>query len=181
MSPRLKQCAEARELIDEAWLKECGFKYHQFDRQPGKQWLLWLGDALMDTSVAIGERKMFSSYEDLGIELAWDNSGRKWFCWLRSDSCHRYHRFLHIRFLVYREELIALIEALTGREFKPENAWYGALRTENDAAKLRAEYDRLDRRIHREQHPWSSEEADDDRGRPLQQHVSASVDGGKAK
>ena len=29
--------------LTEEWLKENGFKWHQFDRQPDKHWLLWLG------------------------------------------------------------------------------------------------------------------------------------------
>lgn len=32
--------------ITEEWLKSVGFKWHQLDRRPEKQWLLWLGDAL---------------------------------------------------------------------------------------------------------------------------------------
>ena len=36
------------EPITEEWLKEVGFKWHQLARQPEKQWLLWLGDAVRD-------------------------------------------------------------------------------------------------------------------------------------
>lgn len=46
--------------ITDEWLKSVGFKWHQFDRQPGK---LWLGGGLK-------EKPCLTSYEDIGIELA---------------------------------------------------------------------------------------------------------------
>src|SRR5579885_196517 len=49
--------------ITEEWLKSIGFRWHQFDRQPDRHWLLWLGGA-------IGDGAAFTSYEDLGIEVA---------------------------------------------------------------------------------------------------------------
>ncbi len=33
-------------LITEDWLYAVGFRWHQLDRQPNKQWLLWLGNAI---------------------------------------------------------------------------------------------------------------------------------------
>ena len=82
------------EPITEDWLREVGFKWHQFDRQPNKQWLLWVSDACGQWG---------SSGDDLGVELAagsydaerGDREG--WFCWLRSDVSHRYSRFIHVR------------------------------------------------------------------------------------
>lgn len=53
--------AEERALITEEWLKSVGFKWHQFDRQAVKEWLLWLGD-VCDPGDA----------EALGIELHGD-------------------------------------------------------------------------------------------------------------
>ena len=50
------------EPITEEWLREVGFKWHQFDRQPTKHWLLWLADTF--------PRRMFHDNEDFGIELA---------------------------------------------------------------------------------------------------------------
>jgi hypothetical protein len=36
------------EPITEEWLREVGFRWYQFDLQPDKQWLLWLGTALAE-------------------------------------------------------------------------------------------------------------------------------------
>lgn len=173
---------EKREVITEDWLREIGFKWEQFQRQPDKQWLLWLGDALVDESTA--RRRMFSSYEDLGVELSFNPAGLDgpyWNCWVRSDSSHRYHRFVHVRYLIYRDELVRLIEGLTGRSFVASDCLYGSFRSPDEAARLRAESERLDRRIHRSQHAWSACEKDEDRGRPTVAHVQAAIDGGKAK
>lgn len=57
------------QLITEDWLKESGFKWHQFDRQPNKQWLLWLAGVFADG---------FTGFEDLGIELSANHDGT-WF------------------------------------------------------------------------------------------------------
>ncbi len=116
------------ELISEDWLMANGFKWHQFDRQPDKHWLLWLGWAV--------DGGMFTTFEDLGIELAPTLHG-KWFCWLRGDSAGRYHRFIHVRHLQETFEVVRLIEAMTGRAFKPENCSGGILRTQEQADRLR--------------------------------------------
>ncbi|MFN4018214.1 MAG: hypothetical protein ACK4JB_22955 [Reyranella sp.] len=148
--------------ISEDWLKSAGFKWHQFDRQTDKHWLLWLGDAL----------QRFTSYEDLGIELApnvpTDTSA--WFCWLRDDSAGRYHRFIHIRCLRTVEELVALIEGIIGRPFDPANSLYGCHRTPEQAARIRQEDERLDRRLMKSGHPRSDAEKDAARGGPLPEH-----------
>ena len=150
------------EPITEGWLKANGFKWHQFDRQPDKHWLLWLGDAL-DRLV---------SYEDLGIELAPNvpTDKTRWFCWLRDDSAGRYHRFIHIRTLQHTSELVALIEGITGQRFDPANCLAGCLRTPEQAARIRTEHVRLDRLLNRSRHPWSEAEKDDTRGGPLPEH-----------
>jgi hypothetical protein len=166
---------EARARITEDWLRSVGFKWHQFDRQPNKQWLLWLGSALL-------RRDMFTGSEDLGIELA-ENSGSfsDWFCWLRSDSAHRYHRFIHIRHLRYQDELIQMIEGLTGQQWNPANNLYGSMCSPESAERQRQESDRLDMRIQAKQHPWHESEKDPDRGRPLVDHVDAAIKSGLAK
>jgi hypothetical protein len=159
------------EVITEEWLKEVGFKWHQFDRQPNKHWLLWLGDALADAS---GYRDDTS---DLGIELARSSfSDREyWFCWLRSDTAHRYSRFLHVRHVLYRDDLIRMIEGLTGRTWNPANHFYGCMKTTEQAARLRADHDRLDRRLLREGAPWGDHEKDDTRGGALPEHMKGKV------
>ena len=164
------------EPITEDWLKSVGFKWHQFDRQPGKQWLLWLGDV-----------ESFGSSEDLGIELAPGAClGRKyeergWFCWVRGDSSSRYHRFLHVRALRFQHEVIALVSALTGQEWNPTNHWYGAVRTPEASESLQREHERLDKRIAREQHPWYEAEKDPDRAKPTMEDRDAAIKSGLAK
>src|SRR4051812_37765117 len=113
--------------ITEEWLKSAGFKWHQLDRQPDKHWLLWLGPAIDDG---------MTSFEDLGIELAprWKQNG--WFCWLRSDPAGRSHRFIHIRHIHTTEELILLIEGITGRKWSPANNLYGAMHSPLRAARI---------------------------------------------
>ena len=60
-------------FITQEWLRAVGFRWHQFDRQPGKQWLLWLDCALVQPQ---GPHPFG---EDLGIELTLglDRSGRR--------------------------------------------------------------------------------------------------------
>jgi hypothetical protein len=91
--------------ITEEWLASVGFKWHELDQAQGKQWLLWLGEVIEGA---------FRGFEDLGVQVARCDSDGSWFCWLRSDIAHRYSRFIHIRHLGRRGELIRLIEALTG-------------------------------------------------------------------
>lgn len=112
--------SESAELITEDWLRNVGFKWHEFERQGGKHWLLWLAGAFADG---------FTSFEDLGIELSSGRDGT-WFCWLRGDYSHRYSRFIHIRYLRTQGEVIQLVEACTGLRWKPENHRSGAVRTE---------------------------------------------------
>ena len=64
-------------LITEPWLSASGFRWHQLDRQPDKQWLLWLGSAIEDGLTAA---------EDLGVEVSRTGrpaDGSEWHCWLR--------------------------------------------------------------------------------------------------
>jgi hypothetical protein len=122
------------ESISEEWLASVGFKWHQLERQPAKHWVLWLGG-----------RRFLQSYEDLGVELAPSVRDGNWTCWLRSDFAGRYHRFIFLRHLTERRELISLIESLCGLPWVPENNLYGAMRTPEEAAWIRSEDDRLDR------------------------------------
>ena len=162
--------------ITEDWLKDVGFKWHQFDRQPGKHWLLWPGDAVA------GDGPAFSSFEDIGIEVAdmryqnsaGDTVGREaWFVWFRGDCAGRYHRFIHVRHMRWRHELIKLVEAVSGQDWNPENHLYGSVRTPARAAKIREDDQRLDRRLAREGYPWSEIEKDDTRGGALPEHMEA--------
>jgi hypothetical protein len=180
--------ADATGPITEDWLKSVGFKFHQLERQADKHWLLWLGDATR-------ERHSFTSFEDIGIELApcwWKNSKGDdagdlgtWFCWFRSDAAGRYHRFIHIRNLRTIGELVQLIEAIAGQKWNPANNLYGSMRKPEDAERIRREdAQRFDRQLILESndwHKWSDVEKDDTRGRALPEHMTAAIKGGGAK
>jgi hypothetical protein len=172
--------------ITQDWLKSIGFRWHQMDRQPDKHWLLWLGDAVRDGN-------SLTSYEDIGVEIApawWKNSKNddvgevgRWHCWFRSDAAGRYHRFIHLRYLRTQAELVALLEALSGTPFVPENNLYGSMRTPEQAARIRKEDQRLDRQIMLNSgphHKWADVEKDDSRGRALPEHYEA-FEKGRAK
>jgi hypothetical protein len=152
------------EPITAEWLASVGFRWHQLDRQPDRHWLLWLGRALASKE---------ADAEDLGIELAPRLDEPSWFCWLRSDLAGRYHRFLHIRYLSTQAEVAELVAALTGTPWAPENHLYGAARTPDEAARLRTERERLDRRLMLDGRPWSEVEKGDTRGGALPEHLEA--------
>ncbi|WP_315742781.1 MULTISPECIES: hypothetical protein [unclassified Bradyrhizobium] len=163
----------SHEPISEDWLKSVGFKWHQFDRQPDKHWLLWLGGGLR-------QRPSLTDMEDLGIEIAPCYNG-EWFCWLRSDMAGRYHRFIHLRHIATRADLIQIVEAISGRPWTPENHLYGSLRSPESAARIRADMERLDRRLMLASPKWSDIEEDDTRGRALPEHMTKAISGGVAK
>ena len=161
------------EAITEDWLKEVGFKWHELERQNNKHWLLWLGRA---------NKRFMSSVEDLGIEVAsmrYENGlgdlvgEDAWFCWLRGDVGGRYSRFIHVRHISTKRELISLVEALTGLPWMPENHFYGSVLAPDAAERERSARQRLDRQILSSVHPWREIEKDDTRGRALPEHMEA--------
>lgn len=169
--------SEQDEAITEDWLKAIGFKWHNFDRQPDKHWLLWIGAAQYSNTTC---------YEDLGVEVSPGIRGADddWFCWLRSDSGGRYSRFIHLRHIRAQRELVAIIEALIGYPFDPANASGGGLRTPEMAKRLRDELQRLDQRMLAQSvphHTWRNKEKDEYIGRPLQEHQQAYLDARKTK
>lgn len=164
--------------ITEDWLKSVGFKWHEFDRQNTKHWLLWLGGGLK-------QKPSLTSYEDIGIEIA-ENTGRDadWFCWLRSDGAGRYHRFIHLRHIQTRRDVTSLVEAISGRPWTPEDHLYGSLRSPADADRIRHDMQRADQRLIHESgahHKWAEIEKDDTRGRALPEHMTAAINGGGAR
>lgn len=172
--------------ITEEWLKSVGFKWEQYDRQTDKMWTLWLGSALVDE--ANGPiprmRRMFSGTTDVGIEVSAcvrDGKVDHWSCFLRSDVAGRYHRFIHLRYLLYQDELVAMIEAITGQKFIPENCFYGAMEFPDAAERRREENARLDRRLIEQRGKWAEHEKDDSRGRATSMHTDAAIKGGLAK
>ena len=70
----------------------------------------------------------------------------------------KYSRFLHVRHLSRQEEVVALIEALTGRKWNPADVFYGAMRSPEEAEYLRRDALRLDQRLGRE---WGARVEDD--------------------
>lgn len=148
--------------ITDEWLASIGFKWHQFDRQPTKHWLLWIGDAMGENTIC---------FSDIGIEVAQLHSRDGFHCWIRSDAAMRYGRFLHVRYLYSQDDLHSLIAGLVGRPFDPAHCWYGSLRTPASAARFKAEDDqRLDIRLAAPD-PW--EEHDETKGGPLAEHLRA--------
>jgi len=129
--------------ITEDWLRACGFRWSQEDRQPHKHWLLWLADACVDR-----EGRRVSASDDLGIELTLGINGEPWwYCWVRADYAGRYTRFLHIRHMTTQAEVVQLIEAMTGRPWDPADVFYGALRSPEQAEHYRRDEQRLDKRL----------------------------------
>jgi len=150
--------------ITEEWLKSVGFKWHQFDRQPEKQWLLWCGIRSADNWGV--------DTQDIGVEVCSGSHDDSWFCWLRSDTAHRYSRFLHVRHIRTQTDVIKLVEAVTGLPWTPENHIHGAVHTDEQAAHIRAEWNRIDKRMLRENRPWREIEKDYTRGGALPEHMS---------
>ncbi len=140
----------SEELIDEGWLRHVGFLWHQHERQPTKHWILWLGRAIA-----------FCDSQELGIEVASGAAVERrdeWFCWLRSDLAHRYHRFIHVRHLRTRAEVVRLVEALTGQAWDPANHFFGMVLTPEAAEVERERGARFDRLITLERpHPGPHE------------------------
>lgn len=143
--------------ITEEWLRSVGFRWDEWERSGGKHWTLWFGN-LEDAS--------FSSFEDLGIELAFGNyTTPSWHCWLRSDCAHKYARFIHLRHIHTQEDVIAIVEGITGLPWDPRNHLYGAIRRPKEAEYIRSTETRLDRQIMKVQ-KWSEHEKDASRARP---------------
>jgi hypothetical protein len=153
-------------LITADWLKEVGFRWHQLERQADKQWLLWLGGAIRDR---------LTSFEDLGLELSPRIVGNNatWHCWVRADTSHRYSRFLHIRPVSTRAEVIRLVEALSGQAWNPANHYAGNVYQPKHIAAIRRDLKRVDQVWRREGLKWSEVEKDDSRGRALPEHLDA--------
>lgn len=96
--------------ITEEWLASVGFKY----REPGErqQFRMW--------------RLTFSEPDDYGMYLETTMPGhlnangehvgrdRGWFLWLGRE-----HKFMHLRHVWHREEIIAIVEALVGQTWEP--------------------------------------------------------------
>lgn len=115
--------ALGNELITDEWLKAMGFRQQPpHDRQPTAHWLLWFGHT--------SEERAFGSFDDAGLELcatqlqrvaSYDKDDR-YHAWLRSDFSHSRGRFLHIRYITTRADVVTLVEALSGVPWDP--SWH---------------------------------------------------------
>lgn len=129
--------------ITARWLQEVGFRWHEETTTRVKHWTLWMGTCLPGKVPCHGA-------DDFGFELApsiHPNHPEEWHIWWRADYAHRYDRFLFVRMVETQEQLIALVEAVTGLPWNPANVLYGQLWRPETAQRLRQEEERLDRRI----------------------------------
>lgn len=146
-------------LITEDWLRDCGFKWEQHDRQPEKHWVLWIGLACLDYDRTVMP-------DSLGIALSKvpDNIlpeyQNLWHCWIRNDVAGRYSRIIHVRYVYLQSEVESVIEALTGRKLDWRNSLYGNLYSPKQGEQLRQDRLRLDQRIN---HAWV-ERVDQEKG-----------------
>lgn len=108
------------ERISYEWLKANGWHVlPRFERQPYDQCRRCIG---MDS---IGPR-FLTCPEDLCIDVSPVNADcREWFVWITKAHANNNHpcTWIHVRQMQYAEELVALYEALTGREFTGETHW----------------------------------------------------------
>lgn len=110
--------------ITDDWLRVVGFRKVWMNDSQQPHWLLWCGD----------QRQSFTGSDDLGIELgpphapAHKNDDPRWWCWLRSDCSHSRGRFLFMRYVKSQQDVIALVEAITGVPWDPSRHQYGSVR-----------------------------------------------------
>lgn len=96
--------------LTEEWLGEVGFKYREPEEwQPWRHWTLTFGEP-----------------DDYGMYLETTKSGwlnrhgdhigadHGWYLWLGRGTQH-----IHLRHVTEREEIIAVVEALTGQKWEP--------------------------------------------------------------
>lgn len=103
-------------FITDLWLREVGFKPHWLTSPPQKHWLLWV-------------------YKDVGVELSFGREKPRpwWFCWIRSGGDHSPERFINLRDLSSKHEVITLVQALTGRRWNPSQHTNGCAFRPKDA------------------------------------------------
>lgn len=119
--------------LSEDWLKASGFLWSQGERRPHKHWRLLLGWAV---------ESQWKTPADLAIEVSmawWPNTDglpigdtSAWSTWLTGMN----NSLLHVRDIRTVEELVALIEALTGLSWCADHAYAGILRTPEQHASL---------------------------------------------
>lgn len=96
--------------ITEEWLAEVGFKYREpGERQQFRHWTLTFSEP--DDYGMFIETTMPGWLNAAGDHIGAD---RGWFLWLGRE-----HKFIHLRHVWEREEIVAVVEALTGAKWEP--------------------------------------------------------------
>ena len=96
--------------ITEEWLGEVGFKYREpGERQQFRHWTLTFSEPddygmYLETTMP---GWLNASGEHIGADLGW-------FLWLGRE-----HKFIHLRHVWEREEIVAIVEALIGAKWEP--------------------------------------------------------------
>ena len=99
--------------ITEDWLASVGFKYRDpGERQQWRHWTLTFSEP--DDHGMYLETTMPGWLNRLGEHVGADQG---WYLWLGRES-----RFIHLRHVHEQEEIIAVVEALTGQPWVPTRA-----------------------------------------------------------
>lgn len=96
--------------ITEDWLASVGFKYREpGERQQFRHWTLTFSEP--DDYGMYIETTMPGCLNASGGHIGAD---RGWFLWLGRER-----KFIHLRHVYEQEEIVALVEALTGAKWEP--------------------------------------------------------------
>lgn len=96
--------------LTENWLADVGFKYREpGERQSFRHWTLQFSE-WTDHGLYI-ETTMPGVINRHGEHVGKDSG---WFVWLGRE-----HKFMHIRHMYYRKEMVALVEAVSGKPWTP--------------------------------------------------------------
>lgn len=96
--------------ITEDWLASVGFKYREpGERQPFRHWTLTFSEP--DDCGMYLETTMPGWLNAKGDHIGADHG---WFLWLGRD-----HKFIHLRHVYVRSEIVLMVEALIGCTWEP--------------------------------------------------------------
>ena len=110
MDDALRATTAYGQEITEEWLADVGFKYREpGERQAFRHWTLQFSE-WTDHGLYI-ETTMPGVINRNGEHVGKDSG---WFVWLGRE-----HKFLHVRHMHLRKEIVALVEALSGQPWTP--------------------------------------------------------------
>jgi hypothetical protein len=113
--------------LTEEWLLSVGFKYREPDeRQTFRHWFLKFDEN--DNYGLYIETTKPGWFNRNGEHIGADNG---WYLW-----AGREHNFFHLRHIHNLSDIITIVEALSGYEWKPENHMYGMVMTAEQNEKL---------------------------------------------